>query len=170
MAAAELRYLHRSPQCSVATFREVSIFVVHTELTVEALRASVTAYHELRARHPGSVLSVTLSAPGALIPPPDARNEASRAMVECQDQTRCTAVVIQGEGFYFSTMRSVLTAINMVRPYKVPMRVFAELPTAVHWAGSHLDRHDATWDDEVLAAVRRTAQPSDVRQLANRDA
>jgi hypothetical protein len=170
MAAAELRYLHRSPLCSVATFREVSIFVVHTELTVEALRASVTAYHELRAKFPGSVVSVTLSSPIALIPPPAARNEASRAMVECQEETRCTAVVLQGEGFYVSTMRSVLTAINLVRPYKVPMRVFAELPSAVHWAGSHLDRHGATWDDEVLDAVRRTADRSAVRQVANRDA
>src|SRR5690348_2222810 len=138
MAAAELRYLHRSPECSSAMFRQVSIFAVHTELTVEALRASVTAYHELRARYPGSVLSVTVSSPDARIPSPDTRNEASLAMVECQEETRCTAVVILGQGFYFSTMRSVLTAINLVRPYKVPMRVFADLGLAVRWAGTHL--------------------------------
>jgi hypothetical protein len=148
---AELRYLHRSPQSAVASCGEVSIFMVYTDVTIEALQASISLSQEIRKKYP-AVLSITIASARARVPTAEVREESSKAMIATQDSARCAAVVLSGDGFWYSAMRSALTAIDLVRPYPVPRKVFAQLRPAALWMASYAQQPNAAWVNEVTRA------------------
>src|SRR4051812_38533875 len=102
---------------SVAIFGEIVMMVVHSEVTEEALRASVTACHKVHEKYPEGVVGLTVVESGIKLPDATLRHASSEAMAATLGQTRITARVFLGQGFWLSTVRSVLTAIELIRPY-----------------------------------------------------
>lgn len=153
MAAPQLQVLLGSPLCSVGSYDDVIIIAVHSELTAEALRASVAANRKLALKYPSGVASLALAHFGAKIPNAQLRAAASQAMAETRISTRCAAQVIAGEGFWHSTVRSVITAMEQLRPDDRPRRTFRTVTEAVSWLAGQLGR-DGQWVEGLGAAAQ----------------
>jgi hypothetical protein len=154
MAQPQLQMVVESPLSSVATFGEVVITAVHTQLTMEALNAAVAAGRAVAAAYPRGDIGLTLVKVGIQLPSPALRKAASEAMVATKGHTRCVARVFFGNGFWMSTVRSVLTAIELVQPYDIPRRTFGELAPATRWLASSCAL-DTGWAERLEAAAKR---------------
>jgi hypothetical protein len=151
MAPPRLESLLEGPT-SVAIYGEAVITVVNTELTPEGLRLSVEANERVRVLHPGRVVGVTLVYPGIKLPGTDMRKLSSEAMAKTRAHTNCVVRIFLGDGFWLSTVRSVLTAIELIHPYDLPRRTFSDIPTATRWAAKHIDESLA-WADRLTVAI-----------------
>ena len=140
-----------SPLSSVALCDEAVITMVTTELTLEALRVSEAAYHRVCALYPGTI-GITLVHAGIKLPNAELRAASSESMARCRGKTRCVARVFFGDGFMLSSVRSVLTAIELIRPYDLPRRTFGELAPATDWVAQQVQR-DAGWAAALLAEL-----------------
>lgn len=151
--APTLQVLLQSPLTSVAVYGEVVITIVHTELTLEALRTGVAANKKLGLTYPRGVASLAIAPPTAKMPNAETRTAASQAVEEALPHTLCAAQVIMGEGFWYSTLRSVLTAIEQFRPNDRPRRTFRDLDEALAWLSSQLQK-DVQFSTSLRAAVQ----------------
>jgi hypothetical protein len=137
---------------SVATFGETVIVVVHSEVTEESLQASITACHRLHEKFPGGVVGLTVVECGIKLPDAPLRQASSAAMAATSRQTRIMARVFLGEGFWLSTVRSVLTAIELIRPYDLPRRTFTEIEPATRWLAKGIQQ-ELAWADRLSVAA-----------------
>jgi hypothetical protein len=153
MAAHRLEMLLEGPT-SVAVFGEAVITVVAKGVTAEGLRVSIDASRRVARLYPGRVVGVNLVYPGIELPNHELRRLSSEAMAEARDLTRCAARVFLGNGFWLSTVRSVLTAIELIRPYDLPRRTFSEIPPATRWLAKNIDESLA-WADRLSVALGR---------------
>jgi hypothetical protein len=152
--APQLQIVLGSPLCSVGTYAEVIIVAVHSEMTAESLRASVTANRKLANMYPHGVASLALAHFGAKMPSSEMRAAAAQAMADTRMTTRCAAQVIAGEGFWPSAVRSVITAMEKLRPDDKPRRSFGSLAEAVPWLCNQLDR-DPKWGTGLVEAAQQ---------------
>jgi hypothetical protein len=159
MHTPSLEILIESPLTSVARFGEVVITVVHSELTEEALGAGVAAGQAIAEVYPRGGMGLSVIEVGAKVPNMELRKAASDAMAATKNHTRCTARVFLGDGFWMSTMRSVLTAIELMRPYDIPRRTFHALAPATLWIASQNAR-DVAWAQQLEAATHRIMRVS----------
>jgi hypothetical protein len=166
MTPPRLEVLLDSPLSSVATFGEVVITAVHTELTEQALRVAVGAGRKVAASHPGGDVGLTLVQVGIKLPSSELRKAASEAMTSTMSHTRCVARVFFGAGFWMSTVRSVLTAIELIQPYPIPRRTFALVAPATRWLASTCGQ-DVSWAEGLdIAAAQVLRISADARSRA----
>ena len=158
MTVPSLEILVQSPLTSVAVYGETVITIVQSELTVEALHASKAAYDKLGTRYPGSV-SLTVVHAGIKLPDAAMRNLTSEIMAQTRSRTRGVARVFFGDGFWLSTVRSVLTAIELMRPYDLPRRTFGTLEPATTWL-AHTIQESSPWALRLNTAVHMLAESS----------
>ena len=151
MAPYRLEMLLEGPT-SVAIFGEATVTVIEREVTAEGLRLSIEACNKVAQRHPGCVVGVTLVYPGITLPNTEMRKLSSEAMAATRAQTACAARIFLGSGFWLSTVRSVLTAIELIRPYDLPRRTFSEIPPATRWLAKNISESLA-WADRLSAAL-----------------
>ena len=137
----------------MAALDDVIIMLVHSELTMDALRASRAAYDKILNKHPAGTISLTVVSAGITLPDHALRNASSELMSETRAHTRCVARVFFGQGFWLSTVRSVLTAIELLRPYDLPRRTFSELAPATSWL-AQCRGENAPWAARLNDAVR----------------
>jgi hypothetical protein len=159
MARSSLEILVDSPLTTVATFEQTAITVVHTELTMESLRVARTVNGKICAGYPEGAVALTIVQPNIRLPDAELRRAASEAMAATRSRTRAVARVFLGDGFWLSSVRSVLTAIELLRPYDLPKRTFGELSVATHWL-SQLIHADATWAQRLNEVVGELARPA----------
>ncbi len=152
MAQPQLEVLLDSPLSSVAVLGDVVITAVHTELTEQALRVAVTAGRKVAAAYPQGDVGLTLVQVGIKLPSAELRKAASDAMASTMGHTRCVARVFFGAGFWMSTVRSVLTAIELIQPYPIPRRTFALVNPATRWLASTCGQ-DVRWAESLDAAA-----------------
>jgi hypothetical protein len=154
MALPELQMWVDSPLTTVATLGETVITIVHSELTMESLRVAKPINTKICASYPEGAVSLTIVRENIRLPEPELRNAVSEAMVATKSGTRATARVFLGDGFWLSSVRSVLTAIELLRPYDLPKRTFADLPSATTWLAQTIHR-DGVWVEHLNATVER---------------
>jgi hypothetical protein len=160
-----LEVLLQSPLTSVGVYGETVITIVHTELTAEALYASRAAYDKICAKHPLGTVSLTIVHPGIKLPDASMRNLASDIMVQTKSRTRSVARVFFGDGFWLSTVRSVLTAIELMRPYDTPRRTFGTLEPATQWLAKSI-QESAPWALRLNTAIHMLEGSRDSRSQA----
>jgi hypothetical protein len=166
MAPRRLEVLVESPLSSVATLGEVVITIVHTAMTEEALRAASAASHRLAVTYPAGVSGIAIVKQGVMLPDTALRKMANDAMLATERHTRCTARVFLGDGFWLSTMRSVLTAIELIRPYDQVRRTFGDVQQATRWMAT-TTAQDGAWAERLCEATLRVAGlPVDARLRA----
>jgi hypothetical protein len=92
---------------------------------------------EQRARmdkqHPEGVSVVYLIANDAGLPTAEARAGVRQLIERYRHQRACLAVVVQGEGFWASGMRAVITGVRMLVPGQLAMRVYGRVEEVVAW-------------------------------------
>jgi hypothetical protein len=161
MALPRLKMWVDSPLTTVATLGETVITVVHSELTMESLRVASPVNAKICESYPEGAVSLTIVRANIRLPEAELRNAVSEAMAATRSRTRAVARVFLGDGFWLSSVRSVLTAIELLRPYDLPKRTFAEVPDATSWLARTIQR-DAGWakhlNDTVEELTRATAQ------------
>jgi hypothetical protein len=139
---------------SVATFGEAVITAIEQRVTAEGLRLSIDACHKAASIHPGRVVGITLVYPGIEMPGHELRKLSSEAMAATRQHTNSCVRVFLGNGFWLSTVRSVLTAIELIRPYDLPRRNFSEIPPATRWLAKNINESLA-WADRLSVALER---------------
>jgi hypothetical protein len=139
MANPELVWHHQAHDCSIASFGNVIVNLLHTTMSVEALRASLAVNRKL-SRESGYVAVLTMLEPSVQMPTPEVRKAAADAMAEARPTTRVEVRVLPGDGFWASAQRGIITAIDMVRPDSVPRRTFRHLREGTHFIAQHLDK------------------------------
>jgi hypothetical protein len=151
MAPPRLESLLEGPT-SVAIYGEAVITVINTEVTAEGLRLSVEANQKVRQLHPGKVIGITVVYPGIKLPGTEMRKASSEAMAQTRAYTSCAVRIFLGDGFWLSTVRSVLTAIELIAPYDLPRRTFSEIPAATQWAAKNI-QESLAWADRLAVAI-----------------
>jgi len=87
-------------------------------------------------------------------PPDEELRRASTEMIASHgEHLKCTAVVVQGEGFKAAITRSVLSGMTLLFSRKVETKFCSNTPAALKWMRAHLDipypEQAATFVDEV---------------------
>jgi len=165
MTRAAVHFEHRDAHGLVATFRNVVLVVVHDALTIDLLSASVRANRNIAPKHPAGVASLTTVSMGIRFPSAAERAVASEAIAAVRDSVRCAAQHISGDGFWASAARSIVTAIEMIRPDDRPRRTFTSLPDATQWIASCM-QEDLNWARELEAVMNELVE-STVRRGAS---
>lgn len=153
MKRADVVMVHQDVHGLVATWRNVVFVLVHDQLTVELLAASVKANRSIAPRYPQGVASLSSASMGIKFPSAAERVAASEAIAAVRDSVRCAAQHISGDGFWASAARSIVTAIEMVRPDDRPRRTFTRLSEATFWMSQRMGE-DQAWAREVEAILR----------------
>jgi hypothetical protein len=83
--------------------------------------------------HPEGVSVVYLIRDGAGLPTPEARTAVREMMDQYRERRACLAVVLKGQGFWFSAISAAITGVRMLVPGQFPMLVCAEVEEVVAW-------------------------------------
>jgi hypothetical protein len=94
----------------VATWRNALLMLWTGAITSKALDATERAGRTLERRH-GWQVAVSISLPHVPIPDDKVRNHAARLLRERSHAVRMSVTVIEGEGFWLSAGRMVMTAL-----------------------------------------------------------
>jgi hypothetical protein len=101
--------------------------------------------------HPEGVSVVYLIANDAGLPTPEARAGVKELMARFSNKRACLAILVQGEGFWASAMRAVITGVRILVPLNFPMQIFSGVNELVAWLP---ERHE-----------RKTGVPVSPREL-----
>jgi hypothetical protein len=153
-----------SPLTTIATLGETVITVVHTELTMEALRAAKPVNDKICASYPEGAVSLTVVRENIRLPDTELRNAVAEAMAATRSRTRAVARVFLGDGFWLSSVRSVLTAIELLKPYDLPKRTFGEVPDATAWLARTVQR-DAGWAKHLHDTVEELIRAAEKQPI-----
>ncbi len=155
MSLGENAYV--TPECSVSTFDdEVVILVVHAAMTLDALHFSEATARRLALRNRRKGAGLTLVNGIVKIPGPELRRAIDLSVKDATQHSRCTATVLSGTGFWLSAMRSVLTAMELIRPGDMPRRTFQVVPPASRFIAEQLG-HDGAWAEKLTLAAHAAA-------------
>jgi hypothetical protein len=126
---------------------------VLTESRVATLRRCDFAFaKELRAKF--AILSIIEVEPSEVLAFQSGARDAAVALThEIGPLVHCNAVVFDRTGFVASTLRSIVTTVNLLSRKAFPMRVFGELMPALEWMGEKLDGHGGLDAPKLAAAL-----------------
>ena len=134
--------LHREPGAhAFYTWRNVMITTWSQRATGTAIE-KVTALREQMDRdHPEGVSVIYLIGNGAGMPTPEARAGVKELMARFHNKRACIAILVQGEGFWASAMRAVITGVRLLVPLSFPMQVFGDAKELIAWLPERHQRH-----------------------------
>lgn len=133
-ASPELVLVHDEPgQHAFYTWQNIMITCWSQRATGPAIE-KVAHYRELMDReHPEGVSVIYLIADQAGLPTPEARTGVKELMARFSKKRACLAILIQGEGFWASAMRGVITGVRMLVPLNFPMQIFGRVNELAAW-------------------------------------
>jgi hypothetical protein len=122
------------------------------ETTVTAARALTFDLQKFAAGLPdGKGILMTVVMPHAPLPSSDARQALSGILRVGADALICSAVVMEGDGFRASAVRSVATGLAIIARQPFPHRVFPRTDSALAWFAQELrTRSSVSLDIEQL--------------------
>jgi hypothetical protein len=114
-------------------WRNVSIGVWAGQANLDAATRVVKLGQHMRQQHPYGHSSVVFVLPGAPAPTADAQAEFAR-LLDPRNDLSCTAIVVEGEGFWASGIRSAITRMRIAEPGStVKLRVHETIDEALEW-------------------------------------
>jgi hypothetical protein len=114
-------------------WRNVSIGVWAGQANLEAVQRVALISHHMLKQHPEGHSSVVFVLPGAPAPTPEAQVAFSRVFDPRNTDLACTAIVVEGEGFWASGIRSSITRMRLGAPGTVKLRVHDTLAEVLEW-------------------------------------
>lgn len=149
------------PKVRLVTHGEGFALGAYENVVVSVWRCAVTEARlcdvsdlsdELSDAYPEGLGSLTLLGRGVMMSVTVAVRRGAREFIEkSQMHFRCRALVIEGEGFYASTIRSLLIGIGYIHQRQA--QLVASVEDAAQHLGRGLERSDA-WRAELVAATR----------------
>ncbi len=128
--ADELVTLAMQDDFAMATWRNVMIMSWRKGVSVTALRRLDALGDELHVKYPQGYASMSISIDKTPMPDQEARRLASELMRKGEGRMLGSVNVVEGTGFWASTSRSVLAAMNFAAQIKYPMHVTATIEEA----------------------------------------
>jgi hypothetical protein len=130
----ELVHLHTEPgQHAFYTWQNIMITCWSQRATGPAIEKVAHYREQLDRAHPEGVSVIYLIANEAGLPTPEARAGVKDLMTRFSKKRACLAILIQGEGFWASAMRAVVTGVRMLVPLNFPMQIFGRVNELAAW-------------------------------------
>ncbi len=146
------------PGWNVVTWRNVMILYVTGQIDVAFLDASLEGHHAALAFDRDGYGVIAVAEPTAKLPPSEVRHRATELRRQTQHLLRAQAMVIAGDGFFASAMRSVFTGIFALAQSRVPMIFVADVEPATDFVVRRACSRDADarQANEVVHTLRHS--------------
>lgn len=106
-----------------------------------------------------SVSAIHLAASDIGLPSSEVRGALLEMMARYGPHTACLAVVLEGSGFWASTVRSVITGMRMVAPRAFALRIHEDIAEVCDWLPhEHQRRTGVLLDPEGLRLALERAR------------
>jgi hypothetical protein len=137
-------------------FRNVAINVWLGQPTAEAVAQLARLTDESARRNPRErISSIHLLDPRVGLPTADARSALTQLATRHRDHLACVGVVLSGDGFWASALRSALTGVILLVPSALPTRYVANVAELAEWLPEEHQKHSGVAVDraELLACL-----------------
>jgi hypothetical protein len=144
----------------------VSLSVWADQATLAAAQRVLAISKRIVKDYPEGHSSVVFILAGAPAPTPEAAAIFGKLYDPANSQIACMGVVLEGDGFWASVMRSTFTRLRMAAPGSLKLRVFESIDQLADWLpDEHAERTgvqlDRTQLRATLHAVRASATNAD---------
>lgn len=133
----------------VASFGPFILIRCFGDVSADAVHASIAAHHAALAARREGVISVVLIDPTTKFPSDEMRRAGVAARKQTNGHVTALVTIVAGEGFWASTIRGALTAINSLSASSYPTKVFRDTLEGVTWAAEQ-----AGWKHHVARIAR----------------
>ncbi len=140
---------YRAADACVASFGHFILFRCFGDVGASAVNASIAAHRAAIAARPEGVVSIVLIDATTKFPSEEMRRAGVAARKQTNGHVTALATVIAGEGFWASTIRGVLTAINSLSGSSYPTKVFRDPLEGVTWAAEQSGVRDKEQVDRI---------------------
>ena len=131
-----MRWVDSEPGvCAIGHSHNLTVIVWWSQATGPAVER-VAAVTRMVCEQHASFSNIHVIKPGAPLPTAEARNGFVRMMKDHADQLRNAAVVVGGEGFWASMMRSAITSMRFVSPRSFELRLHGKADEILNWLPS----------------------------------
>jgi hypothetical protein len=129
---SDLVIAYAAPSCVIAHIRNMTFSAWNTAPTAEHVQAFIELAQRLSATYPQNS-NVTLVMRNAELPGADARALLEELTAQYARSIHSVALVIDGSGFWSSTIRSFLTGLHLLRGNGYRCKAFATPAEAIGW-------------------------------------
>ncbi len=124
--------LEVTPTLAIGAYANIHLCVYRAGLTLEGLEAANRHHRDLIAKHRRTFV-LGYAQPNQPLPAADARQRAAVLIEENQAHVAASALVVEGNGFSASVIRSVMTAAFALARYPYPSKCVATGADAGTW-------------------------------------
>lgn len=125
---------YRASDACVASFGHFILFRCFGDVGADAVNASIAAHRAALAARPAGVVSIVLIDPSTKFPSDEMRRAGVAARKQTNGHVTASVTIVAGEGFWASTVRGALTAMNSLAGTSYPNKVFRDPVEGVTWA------------------------------------
>jgi hypothetical protein len=133
-ARMDLHVHYDAADARVASLGPFILFRCFGDVRADAVNASLPAHRAALASRPAGVVSIVLIDSTTKFPSDEMRRAAVAARKLTNRNVAGYATIVAGDGFWASTVRGALTAINSLSGSSYPTKVFREVREGVAWA------------------------------------
>jgi len=137
---------------AIGHWDNVVICMWQTNVTVEQLDQALGTIHALASRHPDGIATFTIMDKSVMLSIPAEVRKKAKAVLDAGDRhVRARALVLAGDGFWASALRSVLIGIGYAQRHQTQVVV------SVERAARHLTaalRRPVEWEQQLVFAAQ----------------
>lgn len=122
---------------AIGCFGPVHMVIYRRTPTVADLHLSDRHHRALREAFPGGTALLTYIFHRLEMPPAEVRQLGAQMLREVAPLIRCSATVVEGDGFMASTARAVLSGIQLLSRTPCPSKLFSTVDDAATWIATY---------------------------------
>jgi hypothetical protein len=115
------------------SYRNLSIGLWAGQATLDAVLRVVRIAERMRESHPEGHSGVVFVLDSAAAPTPDAQAAFAQLIDDRMTTISCTAIVVEGQGFWASGIRSSITKMRLAAAGSVKLRVHDRIDELLEW-------------------------------------
>ncbi len=140
-------------------WRNVSIGVWSDQATLQAVQRIWPLTRHLITEYPAGHSNVAFVLDGVPAPLQEAQAELARLFNARHTQLTCTAVIVEGTGFWASAMQSSITSMQLTSGGSMRLRLHRSVDEVLEWLPAlHLQRTGVELNPDDLRRVLREAR------------
>jgi hypothetical protein len=141
------------------SYRNLTIGLWAGQATLDAVLRVAQISERMREAHPEGHSSVVFVLAGAPAPTPDAQAAFAHVLDDRTTALSCTAIVVEGDGFWASGIRSAITQARLAAAGSVKLRVHDRIDELLEWfPAEHQRRTEVALRKSELRRVLEAAR------------
>lgn len=141
----------------LASWRNVLIRVGRGASSAERVATIHQHASRLLPAYPDGVAILMWLHAGSVIPSNETRRRSGEMLQDLGPKLQCLVAVVEGTGFWASSIRSVLTGLMLVSRMTFPLKTFDTIDKGTEWMSTQL--RPAVTPGELLTVARELAEP-----------